>query len=155
MFRTSLDVEIAVEIERPRERVWGFVSDFERLPEVLEEFESVVKESDGPTGQGTVFRYTLSPGNRSALLEIVDWQPVWRLAWEGPPLRSRGGGARPRGFHELTAAGEGRTRLVTHYQPELTGVLVVMRPALRRWLRRQRAADAQRLKQLLEADRDE
>lgn len=155
MFRASLDVEIAVEIERPSERVWAFVSNFERLPEWLEEFEAVLKESDGPIGVGTVFRYTLSPGNRSATLEVVDWQPSWRLAWDGPPLRSRGGGARPRGFHELTAAGEGRTRLVTHYQPELTGILALMRPAVTRWLRKHRTADAEHLKQFLESGRDE
>jgi hypothetical protein len=62
---------------------------------------------------------------------------------------------RPRGFHEVTAAGEGRARLVSRYQPELTGTLALMRPALKRWLRRHRAADAQRLKQLLESGRDQ
>ena len=155
MFTTSLDVEIAVEIERRSEEVWTFVTNFERLPEWLEEFEAVVKESDGPIGRGTVFRYTLSPGNRSATLEVVEWQLGRRVAWDGPPLRSRGGGARPRGFHEVTTAGEGRTRLVTHYQPELTDILVLMRPAVTRWLRKHRTADAQRLKQLLESGRDE
>lgn len=154
MFRTSLDQEVGVEIDRPSEEVWAFVSNFERLPEWLEEFEAVVKESDGPVGKGAVFRYTLSPGNRSATLEVIDWQPGRRVAWDGPPLRSRGGGARPRGFHEVTATGEGRTRLVTRYQPELTGTLALMRPAIKRWLRRQRAADAQRLKRLLESGRD-
>jgi uncharacterized membrane protein len=155
VFATSLDEAIAVEIERPSEKVWSFVSNFERLPEWLEEFEVVAKESKGPVRRGSVFRYTLSPGNRSATLEIVDWQPGRRVAWDGPPLRSRGGGARPRGFHELTAAGVGRTRLVSRYQPELTGTLALMRPAVKRWLRRQRSADAQRLKRLLESARDE
>jgi uncharacterized protein YndB with AHSA1/START domain len=154
MFTTSLDEEIAVEIERPCEEVWAFVSDAERLPEWLEEFESVEKESDGPVGRGTVFRYTLSPGHRSATIEVVDWQPGRRLAWDGPPLRSRGGGARPRGFFEVAAIGESRTRLVSRYQPELTGTLALMRPILKRWLRRQRAADAQRLKRLLEFGQD-
>ena len=68
MLRTSLDEEIAVEIERPSEEVWAFVTNFERLPEWLDEFEAVVKESDGPMSRGTVFRYTLSPGSRSATL---------------------------------------------------------------------------------------
>jgi len=154
MFRTSLDEEIAVEIERPSEEVWAFVSNLKRLPEWLEEFEAVVQESDGPVGKGTVFCYTLSPGHRSATLELVDWQPGRRFAWDGPPLRSRGGGARPRGFSEVTAVGEGRTRLVSRYQPELTGTLALMRPVLKRWLRRQRTADAQRLKQRLESAGD-
>jgi uncharacterized membrane protein len=84
VLRTSLDEEIAVEIERPSEEVWAFVTNFERLPEWLDEFEAVVKESDGPMSRGTVFRYTLSPGSRSATLEVVDWQPGRRLAWDGP-----------------------------------------------------------------------
>ncbi len=155
MFRASLDEEIAVEIERPCEDVWAFVSDAELLPEWLEEFESVVKESDAPVGRGTVFRYTLSPGHRSATIEIVDWQPRRRFAWDGPPLRSRGGGFRPRGFCEVAAIGESRTRLVSRYQPELTGPLALMRPILKRWLRKQRTADTERLKQLLESNRGE
>ena len=153
MPRTSLDVEITVEIERSPEEVWAFVANAERSPEWLEDLEAVVKESDGPVGRGTVYRYTLAAGHRSATYEVVDWQPGRRLAWDGPPLRSRGGGARPRGFHEVTDAGEGRTRLVSRYQPELTGILVLMRPYVRRWLRRQRAADAQHLKRLLESGR--
>ena len=151
IFRTSLDVEIVVEIERPPEEVWRFVANGERSPEWLGDFEAVVKETDGPVGRGTVFRYTLAAGHRSATYGVVDWQPGRRLAWDGPPLRSRGGGAQPRGFHEVTAAGKGRTRLVSRYQPELTGILVLMRPAAKRWLRKQRAADARRLKQLLES----
>ena len=75
MLRTSLDEEIAVEIERPSRRGPSFVTNFERLPEWLDEFEAVVKESDGPMSRGTVFRYTLSPRSRSATLEVVEWQP--------------------------------------------------------------------------------
>jgi uncharacterized protein YndB with AHSA1/START domain len=133
MFRTSLDEEIAIEIERPSEEVWAFVSNAERLPEWLEEFEAVVKESDGPVGRGTVFRYTLSPGHRSARFEVVDWQPGRRFAWDGPPLRSRGGGFRPCGFFELAAVDERRTRFVSRYQPELTGTLALTRPIIKRW----------------------
>jgi uncharacterized protein YndB with AHSA1/START domain len=155
MFRTSLDEEIAVEIERPSEEVWAFVSNAEHLPEWLEEFEAVVKETEGPIGKGTVFRYTLAPGHRSATVEVVDWQPGHRFAWDGPPLRSRGGGARPRGFFEVAATGERRTRFVSRYQPELTGTLALMRPVLKRWLRRQRTVDTERLKQLLESGRYE
>jgi uncharacterized protein YndB with AHSA1/START domain len=151
---TSFEVEIDVVIESPLEEVWALVSDAERLPEWLDEFEAVVRESDGPVGKGTVSRYTLAPGHRSGTFEIVEWVPGRRIAWDGPPLPWRGGAARPRGSFEVTAAGEGRTRFVSHYQPELTGTMALMRPILRRWLRRQRAADTEHLKQLLEADGD-
>jgi uncharacterized protein YndB with AHSA1/START domain len=148
---TSLDVEIDVEIERLPADVWAFVSNAERLPEWLDEFESVVKESDGPVGKGTEFHYTVSPGHRSGTFELIEWQPGQRFAWDGPPLPWRGGAARPRGSFEVIASGAGRTHLVSRYQPELTGTMALLRPVLKRWLRRQRQADTGRLKQLLES----
>jgi uncharacterized protein YndB with AHSA1/START domain len=149
--KASIEVIVEVEIERPASVVWSFVSDVERISEWLGEFEATGKESDGPTGVGTVVRYTLQPGHRSGTFEIVEWDPPRRLAWDGPPLRWAGGGARPRGSHELAPAGEGRTLLVSRYQPELSGTNVLLGPYLKRWLRRRRLADAQTLKASLEA----
>ncbi len=154
MFATSVDVEISVEIERPPEVVWAFVSDPERWPEWLDEFEEVVPESDGPVGKGSVFRYTVSPGHRSATIEFVEWEPGRRFGWDGPPLPWHGGSARPRGFTELTTTGAGHTRVVSHYQPDLFGTMALLRPYLRRWLSKQRTKDAERLKQLLESPAD-
>jgi|SRR5262245_15641292 len=149
--RTSVDVEIAVEIARPPEEVWAFVSDAERFPDWLEEFRAVTKESEGPVGEGTVFRYTLDPGDRSGTAEWVEWKPGQRLAWDGPPLRRRGGGIRPRGSFEVIQIGPGRTRFISRYRPELTGTMALLRPYVARWFRKQRRADSQRLKGLLEA----
>ena len=151
MITTSVDVLVETSIARPREEVWAFVSDLRRLPEWIEEFEEVVQESPGAMAVGSRFRYTISPAHRSATLEIVELQPGRRLAWDGPPLPWRGGAARPRGFFEVAEAGPGRTRLLVRYQPELSGTMALMRPLLSRWLRRQRTADGQRLKRLLES----
>jgi Polyketide cyclase / dehydrase and lipid transport len=128
------------------------VSNATRLPEWLEEFEQVVQQSEGPVGQGTLFRYTLGPGpgERSGILQWVEWDPPRRLAWDGPPLMSRLGGARPRGSFEVVELGSDRCRFVSRYQPELSGGLVLARPMLVRWLKRQRRADTRRLKHLLE-----
>ena len=148
--KTSLEVVVEVEIGRPRPEVWSFLADTERLPEWLGEFEAAHEESDGPPGLGAVVRYTIT-GRRSGTFEIVEWDPPRRFAWDGPPLRWAGGAARPRGSHELTEVGEGRTLLVTRYQPELTGTQVLLRRYLKRWLRRRRREDAQTLKALIEA----
>ena len=150
-FRTSIEVTIEVEIERPQSAVWSFLSDVERVSEWLWEIESASKESDAPTAVGTVVHYTLQPGHRSASIEIVEWDPGRRLAWDGPPLRWGGGAARPRGSFELADAGEGHTLLVSRYRPELTGTQVLLRPYLQRWLRKRRRADTQTLKALIEA----
>jgi uncharacterized protein YndB with AHSA1/START domain len=151
--RRIIEVEVEVQIARPAGEVWAFVSDFERLPEWLEEFHTVIKQSDGPLGEGAVFHYTLEPGERSSTLQIVDWKPGRRLAWDGPPLKWHGGAARPRGCFEVTDAGEGRARLVSRYQPVLTGTMALLAPVTKRWLSKQRLIDSARLKTLLETSR--
>jgi uncharacterized protein YndB with AHSA1/START domain len=148
--RTSIEVSIEVEIRRPPQAVWSYVTDTERTPEWIGEFKDAHEESDGPTGVGTVVHYTVE-GDRSGTLEIVEWIPPHRMAWDGPPLPWAGGGARPRGSHTLSEAGEGSTLLVSRYQPELIGTLVLLRPYLKWWLRRQRRKDAQTLKAALES----
>jgi uncharacterized protein YndB with AHSA1/START domain len=150
--RTSIEAIVEVEIGRARLDVWSFLSDAERMPEWIGELRAVRQESEGALGLGTVVRYTLDPGNRSGTFEIVEWDPPRRLAWEGPPLSWAGGGLRPRGSHELAEAGEGRTLLVSRYHPEVIGMAVLLRPYLKRWLRRERSASAQALKLALEAE---
>lgn len=148
--KTSIEVVVEVEIERPQAVVWAYLSDTERLPDWLGEFTAAREVSEGPTGVGTVVSYTVE-GDRSGTFEIVEWDPPHRSAWDGPPLAWAGGGARPRGSHTLTEAGAGRTLLVSRYEPELIGTLVFLRPYLKRWVRRQRQKDAQTLKASLEA----
>jgi uncharacterized protein YndB with AHSA1/START domain len=149
--RATVEAVVEVEIARPRDAVWSFVADVERIPEWIGEFEEAHQESEGSTGVGAVVHYTVA-GGRSGTWETVEWDPPHRLAWDGPPLPWAGGGARPRGSHTLTEVAEGRTLLVSRYEPELTGTLVLMRPYLKWWLRRQRHRDAQTLKAALEAD---
>ncbi len=151
--RRRIEVEVEVQIARPSEEVWAVVSDFEQLPEWLEEFRTVVKLSDGPLGEGAIFRYTLEPGQRSSTLQLVEWQPGRRVAWDGPPLKGRGGAARPQGYFEVIDIGNGRTQLVSCYQPVLTGTTALLAPLVRRWLRKHRLIDSARLKTLLEASR--
>jgi uncharacterized protein YndB with AHSA1/START domain len=151
--RRAIEVEVEVQIARAREDVWAFVSDPGRLAEWLGEFREVVKESDGPIGEGTVLRYTIDPGERSGTMRFVEWEPGRRLAWDGPPLQWHGGAARPRGSFDVIDAGEGHTRLVCCFQPVLTGSMALLAPVMKRWLRRQRTTDIARLKTLLESSR--
>lgn len=142
-----------MEIERSPEDVWSYLADAERIPEWIGEIKAAQVESDGPVGIGTVLRYTVE-GDRSGTWEVVEWDPPRRVAWDGPPLPWAGGGARPRGSHSLAEAGDGRTLVVSRYEPELTGTLVLLRPYFKWWLRRQRRKDAQTLKATLEEARE-
>jgi uncharacterized protein YndB with AHSA1/START domain len=148
--KTVIEVTTEVEVAAPPSEVWAVLSDPGHWPEWVEEWESAQLEPEGPAQAGTVVRYTLKPGHRSGTLELVEWEPEVRLAWDGSPLTWLGGGARPRGSIELAQTHDGRTRITTHFRPELSGAQVLLRPYLKRWLRRQREADARKLKALLE-----
>ena len=150
--RASIDITLRIEVDAPREDVWAFVTDPERLPEWLSEFESAEQVSPGPPGVGAVVRYTISVGHRSGTLEIVEWEPGSRFSWDGPPLAWLGGGARPRGSFELADAEDGRTLCIGRYNPELSGTQVLMYPYLKRWTRRERAASLQRMKEIVERE---
>jgi carbon monoxide dehydrogenase subunit G len=150
--RTTVHVTVEVDIERPREAVWAFVSDITRAPEWIEEFVESHLASGGEPQVGSIVSYTIEPGPRTGTMELTEWDPPRRLAWDGPPLRSMGGGIAPRGSVELSERGAGRTHLVWDVQPALTGLTVLLKPYLQRWARRHRGADAQKLKAMLEAD---
>jgi uncharacterized protein YndB with AHSA1/START domain len=150
--KARIDLTLAIEVDAPRADVWRFVTDVGRLPEWFSEFESTKQESPGPIGLGSVARYTITSGGRSGTWEVVEWEPGFRLSWDGPPLAWMGGGARPRGTFQLADAGEERTRFTGHFRPELSGTQVLLYPYLKRWLRREREASLRRLKEIVEEE---
>ena len=151
MLATTVEAIAEVDIARPRADVWAFVTDVDRLPEWVDEFEQARSEPPGATGVGTTIHYTLSRGHRSGTYKIVEWEPEHALAWDGPPLSYRLGGGRPRGSLRLSDLPDGGTRFTAHFRPELTGAMVLFRWSWGRWLRRQRQVDAERMKRLVEA----
>ena len=149
--RTSVEVSVEIEIDRPLQAVWSYLADAERTSEWITEIVSTRVLSEGASGIGTIVQFTLE-GGRSGTWEIVEWDPPRHLAWDGPPHALPLGSGRARGSHTLAEAGEGRTLLVTSYRPELIGAAVFLRPYLTRWLRRQRPKDAQTLKRVVERE---
>jgi uncharacterized protein YndB with AHSA1/START domain len=150
VLKRDIEVTVEIEIAAPRQAVWEFVADTERLPDWFEEIESAHQESEGAAGVGSILRYTLEQGHRSGTMEFVEWEPGTRLAWDGPPLDWGGGGARPRGSFELADAGGGRTRFTGNFRPQLSGVQALLSPYLRWWLRRHREESARMMKALVE-----
>ena len=150
--KTTVEVTVEVEIERPRDVVWEYITEPGTAHEWLDEFVSAELVSEGPPGVGSIVSYTIMPGPRTGTWEMTEWDPPHRLAWDGPPLPSMGGAGRPRGYFELVATGEHSTHLTVCYRPELSGVLVLLRPYIAWWLRKQRRIDQDKLKAILEAD---
>ena len=151
--KTTVAIDVSIEIARPRSEVWSFLLlEPERMPDYLGEFESAQLESGNPGEVGAVVRFTVSSGHRSGALELVMVDPERKYAWDGPPMSWMGGATRPRGSAELIDVGRDSTLVTWKFRPELSGAQVLLRPYLKRWLRRQRLADAQKLKQLIEAE---
>jgi uncharacterized protein YndB with AHSA1/START domain len=147
--RTTIEVTIEVEIMRPRQFVWDFLADPSNYPRWLEQWRAARVVGDGEPGQGTVVEYTRKDG-RVGTFEFVMWAAPRRAAWDGLPLRSRGGAVRPGGYHALSELGAGGTLVTMAFRPELSGALVLMKPYLARRLRRQLTLDVQKLKSLVE-----
>ena len=101
---------------------------------------------------GTVVRYTLAGGQRSGTWESRRMGSTAPGGLGRPATALGGRRSTAAGLTRLTQAGEGRTLLVSRYRPELSGAQVLLKPYLKRWLRRERLASAQALKALVEAD---
>src|SRR2546423_15625329 len=95
--RTSVEVIVEVEIERPPPTVWSFVTDTERLPEWLGGFEAPPEGAEGPPGGGAVGPYTPKPRHRAGTVDNAGMDPPRRRARGGPPPAAGAGRARPAG----------------------------------------------------------
>ena len=148
--RTTIEVIVEAEIERPPPVVWSFITDAERLPEWFDEFEAAHDESE-PRPASAPPAHTVAPGHRSGTFETVEWDPPRRVAGHGPPWLGRWRG---------TAAWVTRARPGWRGPTRSSAATGLSPPAPRSCSGRtsnagragQRRASAQRLKTLLEAE---
>jgi len=141
-------IEIPVEIRRPVDEVFAFVTDPARLPEWQDTTVSVTKETDGPVGPGTRLREVRrAPGGRTmeSLVEVSAYEPNRTF-----DLRIVEGSLPIDGRHRFQAI-DGGTRIDFTAEGEPTGILRAVQPVLRRLLERQFRAYYDQLKQVLEA----
>ena len=151
----AIKVETEIEIARPPEEVFEYLADGEKLSEWMRDFESVEKDSDGPIGKGTKYRYRLSRPDKVSTFEYVEYEPGRLAAWAGPPVKTGPGGLAPRGRLELEPSGEG-TRVRAVFEPEPHGFMKAMQPVVTYTLRKDSTRDLERLKEILEGGgRDE
>lgn len=82
-------VESTVTVARPPEDVFAFFLDFDKYGE--ERVESVVKEPEGPTSAGTVFRFGNGKG-RETTMRFTSLEPNRKIEFDGDvgPLKPVG-----------------------------------------------------------------
>jgi uncharacterized membrane protein len=140
-------VEHSIEIHRPVEAVFAFVSDFRHGPQ----WQGAIKEAqvtpDGPPTVGTKVKQVVSflGVKMEPTAEITALEPNQSLSFKGTS-----GPASMEATLRFEAAGEG-TRLSATFQVEPGGLFKIAGPLFASQFKKQQEEDLQRLKKVLEA----
>jgi uncharacterized membrane protein len=140
-------IAFPVEIERPVQEVFAYVTDLERLPDWQETTVSVTQETDGPMRAGTRLREVRrGPFGRrvESLVEVSRYEPDRAF-----DLRIVDGPLAIDGAHRFSGA-NGHTRIDFEASGELPRALRPATPLVARLMRRQFGAYYRRLKENLE-----
>jgi|SRR5215211_2217925 len=125
--RTEGDITIA----RPRAEVFDYLAHGERLPEYIDDFESVTHEQEGEPGEGHVYSYRMRRGAEGTF-EWTEFRPHDRLAWRGPAVKQGPGTMRPSGAWELSEEDGGGTHVRLVMAPEPGGLFKLFAPLMKR-----------------------
>ena len=144
----GIHTEAEITINRPRSEVFEFLAHGERLPEYIDDFETVTHEEPGEPARGHVYSYKMKRGAEGTF-EWKEFQPNDKLAWSGPRVTQGPGSMRPVGWWELTDDGSGtRVRLVM--EPEPGGMFKLMAPLMKMGMAKGNERGLTKLKSLLE-----
>jgi dehydrogenase/reductase SDR family protein 12 len=141
-------VEESIEINRPLQEVFNYVSDVGNYPEWMADALEVVKDTAGPPQQGD--RFTLAIKSVGRRFET----PYERTSYEANRRytdRAVGGPVPNQRWDYTFEEVPGGTRLTRAVEAEPGGVLKLLEPLQKRAVKRQLRTDLQTLKDLLEA----
>lgn len=140
-----IEVEHTLEIERPAEEVFGYLTDVSRLAEWQTSAESA--ELEGELREGARIREVRTFMGRSATstLEVTEYEPPRRFS-----LRVVEGPIRYSVEHALEPL-DGRTRVTFVGRGETKGVPRLLQGAVRRAVERQFLKDLEAFKRTLES----
>lgn len=147
-----LIVEEHININRPAEQVFSFVTDHERIPQWKKGLVEVRRTTAGPVGVGTLdIHVSEFMGRRDEVAhELVAFEPPHRVAY-----RTVSGPFPGRGYFTFIPLPEGEgesgiTQVTLHSEGDPGGIYRILGPVLAAISRRQLRRDLQNLKKLLE-----
>jgi uncharacterized protein YndB with AHSA1/START domain len=146
----AIHTEAEITINRPRNEVFEFLARGERLPEYIDEFETVSPEEPGDPARGHVYSYKMKRGAEGTF-EWKEFQPYDKLAWSGPAVKQGPGSMRPAGHWQLSDAGLG-TKLKLVMEPEPGGLFKLMAPLMKMQMAKGNQRALATLKTMLEAN---
>jgi len=139
-------VEDSVNIDRPAEVVFGFVSDPATYPRWRGDVVAVDNVSPGPLVRGRMFDQIIASflGRQRFTFEVTGYEPNSRME-----LRATSGPVRPIVTYRVESAGEG-TRLTARIDVHTRGVLRLLEPLMTGGVKKRNSQDVSKLKQVLE-----
>jgi len=143
----AIRTEAQITVNRPRSEVFDYLAHAERLPEYVDDFESVAHEEPGEPAQGHVYSYRMKRGAEGTF-EWTDFRPE-RLAWSGPKAKLGPGSMKPSGWWELTEH-DGHTHVKLVMTPEPGGLFKLMAPFMKMGMARGNERALEKLKAKLE-----
>jgi uncharacterized protein YndB with AHSA1/START domain len=141
-----VNVEISVNIDRPVEEVFAYLSDVERIPEWNSMVDEVVP-SERPLRVGSTAHLKMRLLGRriEATLEVVELEPNRRVVvMTGAPISVTD-------TWTFEALGENRSRLIYNTVGDTKGFFKLADPIVARVVKKQLTAQLETLKELLEA----
>ena len=146
----AIHTEAEITIDRPRSEVFEFLARGERLPEYIDDFESVTHEEPGDPARGHVYSYKMKRGAEGTF-EWTEFQPHDKLAWSGPRVKQGPGSMRPVGHWQLSDQGAG-THVKLVMEPEPGGLFKLMAPFMKASMSKGNTRALQKLKTILESN---
>ena len=144
----AIHTEAEITIKRPRNEVFDFLARGERLPDYIDDFETVTHEEQGDPARGHVYSYKMKRGAEGTF-EWKEFQPHDKLAWSGPRVKQGPGSMRPVGHWQLSDEGAG-THVKLVMEPEAGGLFKLMSPLMKASMRKGNQRALEKLKGLLE-----
>src|SRR5947209_13918444 len=142
-----IHTEAEITINRPRNEVFEFISRAERLPEYVDDFETVSHEEPGEPARGHVYSYKMKRGAEGTF-EWKEFDPYSKLGWSGPRVKQGPGSMRPVGHWELNDEGPG-TRVKLVMEPEPGGLFRLLSPLMKSQMAKGNERALQNLKTIL------
>jgi len=143
-----IQVECSTQVARPREEVFEYLTDVDKLPSWQSGVTAVTRVTQGSVRVGTQFRQqaTVGPWRLDVLCTVTDVKTNERYAFQ----------ARSTGPVDCDVAFDlqpvsGGTRLTVNGRAQLKGVFRLLRPMLARGLRKQTQQELETLRLIVEA----
>ncbi len=140
-------VEVDIQIDRPTDEVFAYLSNFENNPRWQKGMDSCTITSDGEFGVGSTYDQVAHMANRQILssFEVIEYQPGRRV--KATTTKS----SFPITFTRVVDPVDGGSRVRAIIEGDATGFFRLLNPVMNVMVKRSINADYGRLKNLLES----